>query len=498
MSPAETISVKEEVSMAAEAVKAAEAAVETKEEESEESLKELRERALAQYSSMGEEKQRMQRLDFLLEKSAAYVTFIAQRLESKRAEKQSAATNPPRKKRRQSKNGDATAESVEDQREINGESVSARQPREITGGVMRDYQLEGMEWMASLYENGLNGILADEMGLGKTLQTIAFLCFLRERQVWGPFLVLCPLSTLANWASEFYRFAPQTPVLVYHGLPEERTRLRQRHLRAALGRNFPVVLTTYEIAMRDRPALQKLAWKFIIVDEGHRLKNMNCRLVRDLKALQSANRLLLTGTPLQNSLSELWSLLNFLLPDIFDDIDSFQAWFDLDDLTGTSQKPLVSADSHERIVSKLHRILQPFLLRRLKSDVEKFLPPKREYLISCPIAPLQFEYYSAVRGPNLRAFLEDRFAGSASADSSVPIAQKAKKSSDSNKTLIEEAERFLGRHTPTTNTRPSCSKNYADPTSDEEFTLSDDTPTNEITNNEEKVVVSGPARLQAA
>ncbi|PIA13295.1 hypothetical protein COEREDRAFT_21143, partial [Coemansia reversa NRRL 1564] len=382
-----------------------------------------------------------------------------------------------KKRRRQSKKGeDATiesetvAETEDDERVINGESVSRRQPREVTGGVMREYQLEGMEWMASLYENGLNGILADEMGLGKTLQTIAFLCFLRERQVWGPFLVLCPLSTLANWASEFYRFAPQTPVLVYHGLPEERTRLRQRHLRAAaLGRNFPVVLTTYEIAMRDRPALQKLAWKFIVVDEGHRLKNMNCRLVRDLKALQSANRLLLTGTPLQNSLSELWSLLNFLLPDIFDDLDSFQAWFDLDDLTGGSQKPLVSAPSHERIVSKLHRILQPFLLRRLKSDVEKFLPPKREYLISCPIAPLQFEYYSAVRGPNLRAFLEDRFAGSTPADSSIPVSQKSKKTYDRNKAL--------------------------------EFSLADDIPTNEIANDKDtkdKVVVSGPARLQAA
>ncbi|KAJ2807637.1 putative ATPase [Coemansia guatemalensis] len=527
MSPAETVSVTAEedaAPMAVDAVKAATAAAEANQEEeegSEESLRELRERALAQYSSMGEEKQRMQRLDFLLEKSAAYVSFIAQRLESKRAEKQSGDTNPKparKKRKRQSKKGEedatpesqaATPEAAEDEREINGERVSQRQPREVTGGVMREYQLEGMEWMASLYENGLNGILADEMGLGKTLQTIAFLCFLRERQVWGPFLVLCPLSTLANWASEFYRFAPQTPVLVYHGLPEERTRLRQRHLRAAsLGRDFPVVLTTYEIAMRDRPALQKLAWKFVVVDEGHRLKNMNCKLMRDLKALQSANRLLLTGTPLQNSLSELWSLLNFLLPDIFDDLDCFQAWFDLDDITqntgNDSQSPLVSAPSHERIVSKLHRILQPFLLRRLKSDVEKLLPPKREYLISCPIAPLQFEYYSAVRGPNLRAFLEDRFAGSATPNSeaSFPKGKKlAKKNFDQNQALVEEAERFLGRHATPTDTRKSHAKNYADPTSDEEFSLADDDVTISDADGDgtdKDVAVSGPARLQAA
>ncbi|KAJ2081162.1 putative ATPase [Coemansia sp. RSA 988] len=511
MSPAETIPVKAEeddAPMAVDMVKEAEVATEEEEEEgSEESLRELRERALAQYSSMGEEKQRMQRLDFLLEKSAAYVSFIAQRLESKRAEKQSA--KPARKKQKRQTEEDATPESEslavtevpEDVREIDGERVSRRQPREVTGGVMRDYQLEGMEWMASLYENGLNGILADEMGLGKTLQTIAFLCFLRERQVWGPFLVLCPLSTLANWASEFYRFAPQTPVLVYHGLPEERARLRQRHLRAAsLGRDFPVVLTTYEISMRDRPALQRLAWKYVIVDEGHRLKNMNCKLMRDLKALQSANRLLLTGTPLQNSLSELWSLLNFLLPDIFDDLDCFQAWFDLDDITqNTSQqaKPLVSAPSHERIVSKLHRILQPFLLRRLKSDVEKLLPPKREYLISCPIAPLQFEYYSAIRGPDLRAFLEDRFAGTSD---TCALQKPAKKNVDQNQTLVEEAERFLGRH-PTradTNSRKSHNKNYTDPTSDEEFSLADDAITCDTVVDDKDVDVSGPARLQAA
>ncbi|KAI7829887.1 SNF2 family N-terminal domain-containing protein, partial [Kickxella alabastrina] len=302
-------------------------------------------------------------------------------------------------------------EPVGDERAIDGQRVSPRQPQLITGGIMREYQLEGMEWLASLYENGLNGILADEMGLGKTLQTIAFLCFLRERKVWGPFLILCPLSTLSNWVSEFYRFTPNTPVLLYHGNPDERKELRRKHLRK-LDQNFPIVVTTYEISMRDKQALQKFAWKFIIIDEGHRIKNMNCKLIRDLKSYQSTNRLLLTGTPLQNSLSELWSLLNFLLPDIFDDLESFQAWFDFNDISEKEgQDRIISQQTSSNIVTKLHQILQPFLLRRLKVDVEKHLPPKREYLIACPMAPVQYEYYQAVRGPNLRSFLQDRFAG---------------------------------------------------------------------------------------
>lgn len=354
-----------------------------------ESLRELRTRALAQYQPdqpIDQGKIKLQRLHFLLEKSAAYVSFVTNKLNS---------TPSQQFKRKQPQT-------------IEGCEVSDRQPQSVTGGVMREYQLEGMEWLASLYENGLNGILADEMGLGKTLQTIAFLCFLRERQVWGPFLVLCPLSTLSNWASEFFRFAPTTPVLVYHGTPEERKRLRSQHLRT-LDSKFPIVLTTYEISMRDKQPLQRFAWKFIIVDEGHRIKNMNCRLIRDLKAYQSANRLLLTGTPLQNSLSELWSLLNFLLPDIFDDLESFQQWFDFDDLAQQEgQTRLLSEQKHNSIVSKLHNILQPFLLRRLKVDVEKYLPPKREYLVACPMAPQQYQFYQAVRGPHLREFLKDK------------------------------------------------------------------------------------------
>ncbi|KAJ2142447.1 putative ATPase [Coemansia sp. RSA 353] len=501
----------------------AEAEAET--DDSKENLKELRERALAQYETVGEEKQRMQRLNFLLEKSAAYVTFVARRLEDKRAEKRQVKRPAPEAKKEkrktkkqriaesEAKDADSEAAKDEDDEEriINGQRVSARQPRAISGGIMKDYQLEGMEWLASLYENGLNGILADEMGLGKTLQTIAFLAYLRERQVWGPFLVLCPLSTLANWASEFYRFAPQTPVLMYHGTPDERRTLRRKHLRT-LDRNFPIVITTYEISMRDKQALQRFAWKFIIVDEGHRIKNMNCKLIRDLKSYQSTNRLLLSGTPLQNSLSELWSLLNFLLPDIFDDLDSFQAWFDFDDIADASgQSRIISQETSGSVVSKLHSILQPFLLRRLKSDVEKHLPPKREYLIACPMAPLQFEYYQAIRGPNLRAFLEDRFASDDQQtlvpNTPEPTAKPKPKSKhtrasgrdEQQRLLVAEAEQFLGVSLSGSRAKPT--KSYRECEDDDPFDLPSDSElaaNKDTADVEDEGATSGLARLKAA
>lgn len=145
---------------------------------------------------------------------------------------------------------------------------SVRQPRLITGGIMKDYQLEGLDWLVSLYENGLNGILADEMGLGKTLQTISFLAFLMEKGVAGPFLIACPVSTLHNWVSEIDRFAPDMPKVLYHGTPIEREKIRQKYMPDKPGEGFPVICTSYEIIMKDRKQLQRYQWKFIIIGEG--------------------------------------------------------------------------------------------------------------------------------------------------------------------------------------------------------------------------------------
>lgn len=145
---------------------------------------------------------------------------------------------------------------------------SAQQPALVTGGLMRKYQLEGLEWLKSLYENGLNGILADEMGLGKTLQTIAFLAFLREQGVNGPFLIAGPLSTTSNWVDEFRRWTPEVPVVLYHGSKAERETIRRKQLRNPGSKTFPVICTSYEICMNDRKFLAHYGWKFIIIDEG--------------------------------------------------------------------------------------------------------------------------------------------------------------------------------------------------------------------------------------
>uniref|UniRef100_K1RZF1 Lymphoid-specific helicase n=1 Tax=Magallana gigas TaxID=29159 RepID=K1RZF1_MAGGI len=270
----------------------------------------------------------------------------------------------------------------------------------FTGGSLRQYQKEGYKWLRTSYENGVNGILADEMGLGKTVQCIAMLAHLIYQGVTGPFLVVAPLSTLPNWYSEFRRFTPKVPVILYHGTPDERTRLRiqiRKTTPIREGVNVqPVVITSYEITMRDRTSLQSHDWKILIVDEGHRIKNTHCRLIRELRMYGNTHRLLLTGTPLQNNLAELWSLLNFLLPEIFDDLGSFEMWFDVERLSlENAEEKIVKEEQQKNILSMLHQILTPFMLRRLKQDVELKLPPKKELLVYAPMSSLQQEYYTS-------------------------------------------------------------------------------------------------------
>ncbi|CAG8498707.1 16172_t:CDS:10, partial [Acaulospora morrowiae] len=454
-------------------------------ENEKENLKVLKEKAVADYDALVD-KQRVQRLKFLLEKSSMYAQFLATKMERQQQEQreraqaeetrrvhakekvEKIAAGPTRrssrvntkstnadpsikqvatkkksgavKKRKANdadyrisdyledlnkrrKNSDSSPTPVKkDEITVNADddelpnptvdtapksnlNISARQPGLVTGGVLREYQLTGVEWLVSLYDNGLNGILADEMGLGKTLQTIAFLAYLWEREIYGPFLIVAPLSTLANWISEIHRFTPTLPCVLYHGTPEQRSHIRSRRLKK-LDHTFPIVVTSYEIVMNDRKYLQKFAWKYIIVDEGHRIKNLNCKLIRELKSYQSANRLLLTGTPLQNNLAELWSLLNFLLPDIFDDLDSFQDWFDFSALhEQDGENRILAKEQSNEIISNLHKILRPFLLRRLKSDVEYDLPKKKEYLLYAPLTLQQKEIYDAILSRKIRPYL---------------------------------------------------------------------------------------------
>lgn len=286
---------------------------------------------------------------------------------------------------------------------------SAKQPDLVTGGLMRTYQLEGLEWLKSLYENGLNGILADEMGLGKTIQTISFLAFLREQGVYGPFLIAAPLSTTSNWVAEFKKWTPDIPVVLYHGSKQEREELRRKKLKNPGSETFPVICTSYEICMNDRKHLAHFGWKFVIIDEGHRIKNLNCRLIQELQSYQSANRLLITGTPLQNNLTELWSLLHFLMPSVFDKLESFESWFDFSALKEKGgHEQILSQERRTSLVSSLHAILKPFLLRRVKADVEHSLPKKREYVLYAPMTTSQKELYQEILQGNSRAYLEDK------------------------------------------------------------------------------------------
>uniref|UniRef100_A0A8C7N8D2 Proliferation-associated SNF2-like protein n=1 Tax=Oncorhynchus kisutch TaxID=8019 RepID=A0A8C7N8D2_ONCKI len=281
-------------------------------------------------------------------------------------------------------------------RKVNGQAVPAQQPLLFTGGVMRSYQIEGVEWLRMLWENGINGILADEMGLGKTIQCIAHVAMMLERKVMGPFLVVAPLSTLPNWINEFKRFTPEVSVQLYHGPAKDRMALLKQIRKPQGPHNMlPVVVTSFEIAMIDRKFLQRFHWKYLIVDEGHRIKNLNCRLVRELKMLPTDNKLLLTGTPLQNNLAELWSLLNFLLPEVFDDLKSFESWFDIDTI-GSDAKNVVANEREQNILHMLHQILTPFLLRRLKSDVTLEVPPKKEIVVYAPLTVKQESFYTAV------------------------------------------------------------------------------------------------------
>ncbi|XP_021897483.1 ATP-dependent DNA helicase DDM1 isoform X2 [Carica papaya] len=277
----------------------------------------------------------------------------------------------------------------------------------LTGGKLKSYQLKGVKWLISLWQNGLNGILADQMGLGKTIQTIGFLAHLKGNGMDGPYLVIAPLSTLSNWVNEISRFVPSMNAIIYHGNKKERDEIRRKHMPKTIGPKFPIIITSYEVAMNDaRKFLQHYTWKYVVVDEGHRLKNSKCKLLRELKYLRMENKLLLTGTPLQNNLAELWSLLNFLLPDIFASHEEFESWFDL---SGKYANEAIKEEMEEKrraqVVAKLHAILRPFLLRRLKTDVEQMLPGKKEIILYATLTDHQKNFQDHLVNKTLEKYL---------------------------------------------------------------------------------------------
>lgn len=347
---------------------------------------------------------RLQRIKYLVEQSKLFARFLTEKLPQESAPKP--VEKPPQKEEKPRRSTRATKQlSLDSFYKPSDHAIVpvVEQPKGFQAPKsvvvsLHPHQLIGVEWMITLYQNGLNGILADEMGLGKTIQVVAFLAYLLEQGISGPFLVVAPLSTIKNWEKEFERFCPSITTCCYYGAPPARAKLRRQFIKKGK-LQIPVFITSYEIVMQDARFLNKIEWKYVMVDEGHRLKNINCKLMRELKKYPSANRMLLTGTPLQNNLQELWSLLNFLLPDVFTDLDIFHSWFE------NGGGDAIKEGDESQLVTSLHSILRPFLLRRLKSELNLNLPRKREYTIFTGLTPQQTELYDHILKGNARDYI---------------------------------------------------------------------------------------------
>lgn len=293
--------------------------------------------------------------------------------------------------------------------EINGFKVKDVPLPSLLRGTLRPYQKQGLNWLASLYNNNTNGILADEMGLGKTIQTISLLAYLAcEHHIWGPHLIIVPTSVMLNWEMEFKKFAPGFKVLTYYGSPQERARKRKGWNKID---TFHVCITSYQLVVHDHSSFKRKKWRYMILDEAHNIKNFRSTRWKALLNFNTENRLLLTGTPLQNNLMELWSLLYFLMPSSkvdqmmpegFANFEDFQQWFGkpvdkilektgTDDVEGnvTSNLDKETKDT----VARLHQVLRPYLLRRLKKDVEKQMPGKYEHIVYCRLSKRQRYLY---------------------------------------------------------------------------------------------------------
>ncbi|XP_023201886.1 chromodomain-helicase-DNA-binding protein 3 isoform X2 [Xiphophorus maculatus] len=274
-----------------------------------------------------------------------------------------------------------------------------------TGGTLHLYQLEGLNWLRFSWAQGTDTILADEMGLGKTIQTIVFLYSLfKEGHTKGPFLVSAPLSTIINWEREFEMWAPDFYVVTYTGDKDSRAIIRENEftfddsiktgkkafkLRREAPIKFHVLLTSYELVTIDQTALKSIDWACLVVDEAHRLKNNQSKFFRRLNDYKIDYKLLLTGTPLQNNLEELFHLLNFLTPNRFNNLEGFLEEF---------------ADiSKEDQIKKLHDLLGPHMLRRLKADVFKNMPAKTELIVRVELSPMQKKYYKLILTKNFEA-----------------------------------------------------------------------------------------------
>ncbi|KAK4226401.1 putative DNA helicase ino80 [Podospora fimiseda] len=263
---------------------------------------------------------------------------------------------------------------------------------------LKEYQLKGLNWLVNLYEQGINGILADEMGLGKTVQSISVMAYLAEKyDIWGPFLVVAPASTLHNWQQEIAKFVPEFKVLPYWGNAADRKVLRKfwdrKHTTYKKDAAFHVMITSYQLVVSDVAYFQKMKWQYMILDEAQAIKSSQSSRWKCLLGFHCRNRLLLTGTPIQNNMQELWALLHFIMPSLFDSHDEFSEWFSKDIESHAQSNTKLNEDQLKR----LHMILKPFMLRRVKKHVQKELGDKIELDVFCDLTYRQRAIYSNLR-----------------------------------------------------------------------------------------------------
>jgi DNA helicase INO80 len=275
--------------------------------------------------------------------------------------------------------------------------VEIEQPK-LLNCQLKEYQLKGLNWLANLYEQGINGILADEMGLGKTVQSISVMAYLAEKyDIWGPFLVVAPASTLHNWQQEIKKFVPKFKVLPYWGDGKDRKVLRKfwdrKHSTYKQDADFHVMITSYQMVVSDVSYFSKMRWQYMILDEAQAIKSSQSSRWKCLLGFHCRNRLLLTGTPIQNNMQELWALLHFIMPSLFDSHDEFSEWFSKDIESHAQSNTKLNEDQLKR----LHMILKPFMLRRVKKHVQKELGDKIELDVFCDLTYRQRALYANLR-----------------------------------------------------------------------------------------------------
>jgi SNF2 family DNA or RNA helicase len=372
-------------------------------------LQALKENNMEEYMTLVKETKN-NRLTFLLNETDNYLTTINRMIQEQRDAAGGGSAVAAVAEAAGMEDENMTKKAKDYYRSTHRTIEEVSQPRMLKGGDLKEYQLAGLQWLVSLYNNNLNGILADEMGLGKTIQTISLLSYLMEfKNNNGPFLVVVPLSTLSNWVNEFNKWAPSIIKIIYKGAPEQRKKIFKEDIESKM---FNVLLTTYEYTMKDKSLLRRLTWQYIIVDEGHRMKNAQSKFAQTLGTIYSSkHRILLTGTPLQNNLPELWALLNFLLPSIFSSVDTFDQWFNKpfatfrtqannqnnnDDGNSNAEENNLSQEERMLIVHRLHELLRPFVLRRVKDQVLDQMPQRIERVVKCPLSAMQLRMYHSI------------------------------------------------------------------------------------------------------